>query len=172
MEKRINNKTRAYLQDFKNNIKTLVDSTSDLNDSEGKNQLLAYIFDYQPLEFSKLDFQKRKRVKNIVPYHDRCRALRANKQQCTRRKKNDSTCFCGTHIKGIPHGQVDEVTEKPTHTKRVVRAQDIKGIIYYIDDHSNVYDPNDIMNNTVDPKIIAKYVVNDGDYSIPSLFKK
>ena len=172
MEKRINNKTRTYLQDFKNNITTLVDSTSDLNDSEGKNQLLAYIFDYQPLEFSKLDFQKRKRVKNIVPYHDRCRALRANKQQCTRRKKNDSTCFCGTHIKGIPHGQVDEITEKPTHTKRVVRAQDIKGIIYYIDDHSNVYDPNDIMNNTVDPKIIAKYVVNDGDYSIPSLFKK
>ena len=172
MEKRINNKTRTYLQDFKNNIKTLVDSTSDLNDSEGKNQLLAYIFDYQPLEFSKLDFQKRKRVKNIVPYHDRCRALRANKQQCTRRKKNDSTCFCGTHIKGIPHGQVDEITEKPTHTKRVVRAQDIKGIIYYIDDHSNVYDPNDIMNNTVDPKIIAKYVENDGNYSIPSLFKK
>ncbi|MAT49501.1 MAG: hypothetical protein CMA27_06690 [Euryarchaeota archaeon] len=172
MEKRINSKTRTYLQDFKNNIKTLVDSTSDLNDSEGKNQLLAYIFDYQPLEFTKLDFQKRKRVKNIVPYHDRCRALRANKQQCTRRKKNDSTCFCGTHIKGIPHGQVDEITEKPTHTKRVVRAQDIKGIIYYIDDHSNVYDPNDIMNNTVDPKIIAKYVVNDGDYSIPSLFKK
>ncbi len=172
MEKRINSKTRTYLQDFKNNIKTLVDSTSDLNDSEGKNQLLAYIFDYQPLEFTKLDFQKRKRVKNIVPYHDRCRALRANKQQCTRRKKNDSTCFCGTHIKGIPHGQVDEVTEKPTHTKRVVRAQDIKGIIYYIDDHSNVYDPNDIMNNTVDPKIIAKYVVNDGNYSIPSLFKK
>lgn len=172
MEKRINNKTRTYLQDFKNNIKTLVDSTSYLNDSEGKNQLLAYIFDYQPLEFSKLDFQKRKRVKNIVPYHERCRALRANKQQCTRRKKNDDTCFCGTHIKGIPHGQVDEITEKPTHTKRVVRAQDIKGIIYYIDDHSNVYDPNDIMNNTVDPKIIAKYVVNDGNYSIPSLFKK
>ncbi len=56
--------------------------------------------------------------------------------------------------------------------KRVVRAQDIKGIIYYIDDQSNVYDPNDIMNNTVDPKIIAKYVVNDGNYSIPSLFKK
>ena len=172
MEKRINNKTRAYLQDFKNNIKTLVDSTDNLDEAGVKNQLLQFIFDYQPLEFTKVDFQKRKRVKNVVPYHDRCRALRANKQQCTRRRKNDSTCFCGTHIKGIPHGQVDEVTEKPTHTKRVVRAQDIKGIIYYIDDQSNVYDPNDIMNNTVDPKIIAKYVVNDGNYSIPSLFKK
>ena len=36
MEKRINNKTRTYLQDFKNNIKTLVDSTDNLNDKAFK----------------------------------------------------------------------------------------------------------------------------------------
>jgi len=171
MEKRINNKTRAYLQEFKNNVKNFIDS-NDLHNPDTKNQLLQFVFDYQPLEFTKIDFQKRKRVKNIVPYHERCRALRANKQQCTRRRKNDSTCFCGTHIKGIPHGQIDEVTEQPTHTKKVVRAQDIKGIIYYIDDDSNVYDPNDVMNNNVNPKIIAKYIENNGEYSIPSLFKK
>ena len=52
----------------------------------------------------------------------------------------------------------------------MVRAQDIKGIIYYIDDDGNVYEPNDVMNNVIDPKVIAKYVENNGVYSIPSLF--
>ena len=54
---------------------------------------------------SKEDFQKRKRVKNVVPQFERCGAKRANGEQCTRRKKDDS-CFCGTHVKGTPHGEV------------------------------------------------------------------
>ena len=86
-----------------------------------------------------------------------------------KKKKRWFTIF-GTHIKGIPHGELNEETEKPTHTKKMVRAQDIKGIIYYIDDDGNVYEPNDVMNNVIDPKVIAKYVENNGVYSIPSLF--
>ena len=38
-------------------------------------------------EICKDDLQKRKRIKNIVPSNDRCIALRANLEQCTRRKK-------------------------------------------------------------------------------------
>jgi len=169
MEKRINTKTRTYLHTFKDDIKNFIIKSN--HKQEDINTLLQFIYDYQPLEFTKIDFQKRKRVKNIVPYFERCCALRANNQQCTRRKKNDAK-FCGTHIKGIPHGEINQVTQEPTHTKKVVWAQDIKGIIYYIDREGNVYHPQDVMDNTVNPKIIAKYVKKDGIYSIPSLFKK
>ena len=134
MDKRINNKTRTYIQQFKNDIKGVI-SKSNIAGTENANTLLQFIYDYQPLEFTKTDFQKRKRVKNVVPYFERCCALRANGEQCTRRKK-DSEKFCGTHIKGIPHGEINQVTQEPTHTKRTVWAQDIKGIIYYIDTSS------------------------------------
>jgi len=167
MEKRINSKHRIYLQTFKDQIKELVGNTNCSNESQ--NQILQFIYDYQPLHFDKCDFKKRKRVKNIVPFFERCCALRANKEQCTRRRKNDER-FCGTHIKGVPHGEINQTTEKPSHSKKVVRAQDIKGIIYYIDDDGNVYEPHDVMNNVIDPKIIAKYLEKDGEYSIPSLF--
>ena len=168
MEKRINSKHRIYLQTFKDNIKDVVSNTNC--DSESQNQILQFIYDYQPLHFDKCDFKKKKeRVKNVVPFFERCCALRANKEQCTRRRKNGER-FCGTHIKGVPHGEINQTTEKPSHSKKVVRAQDIKGIIYYIDDDGNVYEPHDVMNNVIDPKIIAKYLEKDGEYSIPSLF--
>lgn len=169
MDRRINNKTRVYLQQMKNDIKGVI-STSNISNTDA-NALLQFIYDYQPLEFTKIDFQKRKRVKNVVPYFERCCALRANGEQCTRRKK-ESAKFCGTHIKGIPHGEINQVTQEPTHTKRVVWAQDIKGIIYYIDKQNNVYHPQDVLNNIINPKIIAKYQLTDGEYSIPALFKK
>lgn len=166
MERRINNKHRIYLQTFKEGIKNILNETKC--GDEVKNTILQFVYDYQPLTFEKSDFQKRKRVKNVVPFFERCCALRANKEQCTRRRKDESR-FCGTHIKGVPHGEINETTQKPTHTKKTVKAQDIKGIIYYIDDEGNVYDPHDVMNNIVDPKIIAKYVEKDGKYSIPAL---
>ena len=72
----------------------------------------------------------------------------------------------------IPHGEINQVEKAPTHTKKTVWAQDIKGIIYYIDDEENVYHPQDVLNNTENPKIIAKYILEDGEYSIPSLSKK
>ena len=170
MEKKIGNKARVYFQNFKEDIRGFIESNCDLCDTNKAN-LLQFVYDYQPLEFTKQDFQKRKRVKNIVPFCDRCCALRANKEQCTRRRK-DGSKFCGTHTKGIPHGEVDQVSSKPTHTKKTVWAQDIKGIIYYIDDTCNVYDPRDVIENKINPKIIAKYQRIGNNYSIPSMFKK
>jgi hypothetical protein len=64
--------------------------------------------------------------------------------------------------------------EAPT-TKNVkvdIWAQDIKGIIYYIDKAGNVYDTEDIMKIDKYPKrVIAKYAhdITSG-YSIPSIF--
>ena len=43
------------------------------------------------------------------------------------------------------------------------------GIVYYLDQHGNVYDTEDVMNNVVNPKIIAKYILQNDKYTIPSL---
>ena len=111
---------------------------------------------------------KRKRVKNVVHLSDRCCAKRANGEQCTRRRKDDTTEFCGTHLKGTPHGVCSlEEESKPQGQKIEVWAQDIQGIVYYIDKASNVYQVEDIMQGKVNPKIIAKYVKVGETYMIP-----
>jgi hypothetical protein len=106
--------------------------------------------------------------------YERCSAKRANGEQCTRRKKDGET-YCGTHIKGTPHSIMDEVACEIPTTKNVkvdIWAQDIKGIIYYIDKSGNVYDTEDIMKIDKYPKrVIAKYNQDEaGKYSIPSMF--
>ena len=60
MEKRINQKTRTYLQQFKNDIKECITITDEGLSQEEVNSLLQFIYDYQPLEFCKTDFQKKK----------------------------------------------------------------------------------------------------------------
>ena len=48
-----------------------------------------------------------------------------------------------------------------------VWAQDIHGILYYIDNKNNVYQPEDILSNKINPKVIAKYIKTNEIYSIP-----
>ena len=110
---------------------------------------------------------KRKRVKNIIHLNDRCIAKRASGEQCTRRRKDDSE-YCGTHIKGTPHGIIDNNEEEVKTTEKLeIIAQNFQGIIYYIDKYNNVYQTEDIIYNKSNPKIIAKYVKNGDVYSIP-----
>lgn len=167
MEKRLNKKAETYITTFKDSIREKATQLGLCSDVKS-TQLLQYIYDYDRLSFAKEDFQKRKRVKNFVPIYDRCCAKRASGEQCTRRRKDDSE-YCGTHTKGTPHGiVVDNPDEPKMNTHKVeVWAQDIQGIIYYIDKFNNVYDNADILKNQVNPKIIAKYVVNGEHYSIP-----
>jgi hypothetical protein len=165
MEKRLNKKVEEYLSELKKNIK---EKASDLNlTSETANDLITYIYDYERLSFTKDDFMKRKRVKNIVPYFDRCGAKRANNEQCTRRKK-EGCDYCGTHMKGTPNGMMDsQDNTAPMLEKVEIWAQDIMGIIYYIDHKNNVYQAEDIISNKINPKIIAKYLKTEDVYSIP-----
>lgn len=166
MEKRLNKKVETYISSFKDNIREKATQLCLTNDLK-TTQLLQYIYDYDRLSFGKEDFQKRKRVKNFVPIYDRCCAKRATGEQCTRRRK-DLSEYCGTHEKGTPHGIIDSSDEHKSSTQKVeVWAQDIQGIVYYIDKFNNVYDTADIIKNQVNPKIIAKYVKNDEHYSIP-----
>ena len=166
MERRLNKKAESYITTFKDSIR---EKTTEMGISKNEqvNQLLLYIYDYERLSFSKEDFQKRKRVKNFVPIFDRCCAKRASNEQCTRRKKEGCE-YCGTHLKGTPHGIVDAQDEPKNTTQKIeVFAQDIQGIIYYIDKNNNVYQAEDIISNKINPKIIAKYAKEGENYSIP-----
>jgi hypothetical protein len=167
MERRINKKIENYISEFKDRVK---EKAGDLGLTTDPNlsQLVQYIYDYERLALTKEDFMKRKRVKNVVHLSDRCCAKRANGEQCTRRRKDTTTEYCGTHLKGTPHGICDlEHEVKPQGQKIEVWAQDIQGIIYYIDKNNNVYQAEDIMYSKVNPKVIAKYVKVADVYSIP-----
>ena len=171
MEKRLNNKISAYIHTLKEDIKNAVKSL-DI-DEEKLYPVVQFIYDYQHLVICKNDLQKRKRVKNIVPFCYRCKAKRANNEQCSRRKK-DGAEFCGTHIKGIPHGKinVDEIEETNNRKKVTVWAEEIMGITYYLDNNKNVYSPSDILNEIENPRVIAKWEKRGDEYTIPALFKK
>ena len=172
MEKRINNKLTGYVQGLKEDVRKKIFSLK-FSDEPKVIELLEYIYNYQHINIDKTDFQKRKRVKNIVPFCDRCKAKRANGEQCSRRRRDDSD-FCGTHIKGIPHGKIDQSGSESTDNKKKISvwAEEIMGITYYIDNNNNVYSPGDIIRNIENPSVIAKWQLNDGKYTIPALFNK
>ena len=162
MEKRLNRKLELWITGFKDNIREKANQIG-ISKNDQTNQLIQYIYDYDRLTFNKEDFQKRKRVKNFVPIFDRCCAKRANEEQCTRRKK-DGCEYCGTHLKGTPHGIIDNQNEPKNNTQKIeVYAQDISGIIYYIDNNNNVYQAEDIISNKINPKYVKEGLI----YSIP-----
>ena len=178
MEKRLNNKIDEYITTFKDDIKNkMVDL--GLTEDNNSHSLIQYVYNYEKFQIVKDDFTKRKRTKNMISYFDRCSAKRSNGEQCTRKKK-DGCEYCGTHVKGIPHGIVEEndstiddnskssssSSSQITH-KIEVWVQDIQGIMYYIDKNGNVYQAEDIVMNKLNPKIIAKYLRVDNQYKIP-----
>jgi hypothetical protein len=152
MEKRIIAKVSSYMDGFH---QTLLSELQKVQSGESTvDQTMEFIQTYHHSILEKNDFIKRKRTKNCVPADDRCVAKRANNEQCSRRKK-DKCLYCGTHSKGIPHGVMN--TEEQQYTKKEVWAEDIRGIIYYIDDDHKVYKNEDIMKNLVNPTVIGTW---------------
>lgn len=173
MEKRIIQKVQSYEKMFKDDIKEWIQSNGMIiikNNSQNHDMtsdMLKFIYDYNSITFNKEDFQKRKRTKNLVPHYELCRAKKANGNQCTRRKKIDC-CYCGTHIKGTPHGIIENTDDIQKIQKVEVWVQEIKGINYYIDSNNNVYKSEDIISNKHNPNIIAKWILEDSQYKIPA----
>ena len=168
MERRLNKELDAFMSSRKSEILEKAKQLG-ISDNTEVRQLLQFICDIQPFTVTKEHFTKRKRVKSIVHLADRCCANKAGGSQCTRQKKPDSM-YCGTHMKGTPHGIVDDncaECNQPVNNKIEVWAQDIQGIMYYIDKNCNVYQAEDIIQNKINPKIIAKYVKSGETYNIP-----
>lgn len=167
MEKKLNSRCETYVTTFKDQIRSKVIEL-DLEQPPIKpklNELLEFVYEYERLTFSKDDLSKRKRIQNSIPTQNRCNAKRADNKQCTRKRK-DGCEFCGTHSKGAPHGiATDSCT---TCTKNIsVSAIDIMGIVYYIDKFNNVYKTEDILENKLNPEIIAKCSIINGKHCIP-----
>ncbi len=166
MEKRLTKKIEDYIKEFKDDIREYAITIGIENDDKCV-KLLQFVYDYERLMLEKEDFMKRKRIKKPVNLFERCCAKRANGQQCTRRKRAECE-YCGTHEKNTPYGTVT-VEEAPAQLvqKIEVWVQEIQGINYYIDKTGNVYMPDDILTNQINPKVIAKYVKEGDKYSIP-----
>jgi hypothetical protein len=140
------------------------------DDKSKVTELIEYVYEYERLNFAKDDFVKRKRVKNSIPSDNRCSAKRANGEQCTRRRK-DQCEFCGTHYKGAPHGLITSQDSTVSESRKCaleINAEDVNGIIYYIDKFNNVYNMEDVMGQTENPRVIGKYDKHVG--FIPSAF--
>lgn len=188
MERRVNKRINEYVSGFKQRVKTeiikIIEKNKECQGDEtpecdkALRSLLQYVCDYEKCELTSADFEKRKRSKNNVPIHEQCIAKKADGSRCTRRKR-DVGHFCGTHIKGTPHGFIEENTSNgetdgtlininsivaPSNlvsvnkTKKVeIWLEDINGIMHYIDNNFNVYDNEDIKKGISNPKVIYKY---------------
>lgn len=171
MERNIKQKVNEYIDEFRVNLEKWL-RENDVNIIVGgedkMNHLIQYMNDFPYLEFQKEDFQKRKRVKNSVPDYNRCIALKCNGERCSRKQKNGSTDFCGTHMKGAPHGTIEQQHTAPKQRKVQLWMEDINGISRYIDKENNIYSSIDIVNSSENPKIIGKYSIDEvsGKYYI------
>lgn len=194
MERRISGKIDSYIIEFKDALSLKIRevgtaasaaaSDSSTHGDGGVNastmidqlckQLTSFVYEYEKLKLTKEDFMKRKRVKNTVAVEQRCLAKRANGEQCTRKKK-EGCDYCGTHTKGVPCSIMDDEHETADKSKLNQQSiniwvQNIKGIEYFIDGSHNVYKHEDIINNSTNPRIIAKYSKSEtGVFSIAFL---
>ena len=164
MEKRINDKVSEYVDGFKSTIKTYI-STNQNMEFNDKSDLIKFVYDLDRLHITKEDFAKRKRSKSVVPFYNRCTAKKACGEQCTRKKQNNSE-FCGTHDKNRPHGVISS-TNNENNAKNIeleIWIQEINGINYYIDNNNNIYKSEDIIHNSKNPQVYAKYEKDNDVY--------
>ena len=168
MERNLNQKISAHTISLKENITQWIESHHiSVLDESGRNRLhdlLRNISDFPSLELTKDDFKRRVRVKTIIPTYERCCALRLNGEQCTRKNKANER-FCGTHLKGLPYGKMEEFPNLQ-ESKIEIQLEEICGIHQYIDKNGNIYSSEDIMNNIPNPRVVSKWKKVDGEYVI------
>ena len=168
MESKVNSKIQKYISTFKDDVcKQITTQNFDEKDKAKVLELMEFVYEYNRLVLDKEDLSKRKRLKNSIPVENRCVACRANKQQCTRKRKPGCD-VCGTHEKGTPHGLFQNENNMTHSVQKIeVVAEEIKGIVYYIDSNLNVYSTEDVLSTKENPRIIAKAVKVGNIYTIP-----
>ena len=165
---------REITKDLGNILKTKINETIiaisvDYNLDE--NELL---LKYSPKLQSIQDTTKIKRKRKVVPKDQCCLGRKQFGEQCTRRKKPGSE-FCGSHMKSLPYGRIDDeqnylckVKGKRGRKKKKNTLEDDSeyiqtwvdkelGDAYLIDKHNTVYS-----NDPKSPKIIGKKNTDTG----------
>ena len=119
MEKNIIAKINKNSSELKKNmIDWIKKNNVNISDDTGRdktNEFIEHISDFPTIQLTKDDFKRRTRIKTVIPNYERCCALKLNGDQCTRKNK-DKQNFCGTHIKGLPYGKVNDAP-----AKRIIR---------------------------------------------------
>ena len=158
MQNRINKKVSEYIQLFKNNLCSKISN----NECETKNDLIKYIYDYDNFTLKDEDLNKRQRNKTTICISERCMAKRSNGEQCSRRKRKECD-FCGTHLKGQPHGKVNivENSEQDSQLDNIkvkvdVYTEEEQGVIYFKDKDGNYYNTDDVMGEVSNPRKLLK----------------
>jgi len=185
----------AYIIQFKDDIREKMNAleliTKETSDEQRDRvrELLEFIYEYPKLVLTKQDLTSTKSKKPLpasdaasvtnvvtsvttsvaIPDDQICVAKRSDGVQCTRKKKKNCD-YCGTHAK-IEQVQAENsrINASMSSTQKMeISAEDIDGIIYYIDKYDNVYHTEDIMDAKENPRIIAKAVkMGDNTYKIP-----
>jgi hypothetical protein len=167
MEKNLKLKINNHFNNNKTIIRQWIEEGElkimDLNNNDRTKDFINQLNEMQPYELSKDDFKRRTRLRTVIPKHTQCRAIRLNGEQCTRKKK--ASCeYCGTHMKGLPKGEIEEEKNASLEiTKTEIWIEEICGIHQYIDNNDNIYSTEDIMKNVKNPRIIAKWKKNEKD---------
>jgi hypothetical protein len=166
MEKRIISRCKEITGGLKTNIISIIENDSEL-DIDMRKRLSLLIKNIPETVLNKDDFTRRKRSKSSVPIYLRCNAMRANGEQCSRKKKGDLE-YCGTHEKNRPHGEFEnKIADKEDELKKTeVYLTEINGIAYYIDANNNVYNSQDILENKEIPRKIGVYKNINNVYTI------
>ena len=177
----INKRIDDYIVGFKNDIKSklsslnMIRNTSSEDEQEKIREYMEFVFEYPKLVLEKSEFVTSKKksatetssgTTSTIPADMQCIAKRSDGIQCTRKKKKNCE-YCGTHAKL----ELNQVLSTTTTSQRMeVFAEDINGIIYYIDTFNNVYHTEDILEGKENPRIIAKAIRNhDNSFKIPDL---
>ena len=174
-----------YIIQFKNDIQSKIRALEVINHASTEaerdkiREFMEYVYEYpklvinrQPPHAKPSSNGKSPSVSQAKLETDQiCIAKRSDGQQCTRKKKKNCD-FCGTHAK-IVQMQAEKQTASDAVAvhKMEISAEDIHGIIYYIDKYNNVYHTEDVLEGVENPRIIAK-ATKHGNYSytIPELF--
>ena len=146
MEEKVVSKVNTYLQAY----------NEKLSQCKNMEDIRLFIESQEKFNLEDLDINKKKRTKNLIKPEEQCQALRANKSQCTRRKKLDCM-YCGTHTKGTPYGIIETNNMSSTTKTLQVFTQEMEGILYYIDNDGNIYNTEDIVNKSTKPRIVGTY---------------
>ncbi len=184
LQSKLNGMVKDYIIKFKHNIGLKLNELG-CTDVNQKTELMQYIFDYGASDviISKDDVTKKRTSAAPIPEYERCTAECETGKKCTR-KRIKSSVYCGTHAKAFkdglappsaataatatdPHaGKITVFSELPVYRIQVW-THDFQGIIHHIDNLGNVYDASDILSNRMNPRIVAKYSVNEsGVYSL------
>ena len=116
------------------------------------NELISDIKEGVEIDVSK--YKKRSRSRSLVKSKNRCSAKRADGAQCSRQRK-DGALYCGTHIKGCPHGRYEI---KAVKEELKLTIKEYKGIAYYINlERGEVYSSEDIKNKCTVPRVVGEY---------------